>query len=188
MTPTPLVITLLGDSLTAGYGLRPAEALPVRLQAALAERGVEARMINAGVSGDTSADGLRRLDRAVPDETGLCIVALGANDLMQGVAPHQMERTLDAILTGLAARAIPALLCGMKAPPWYGPYAWAYDAVFPAVARRHAVPLHPFLLEGVAMHPAYVLPDGIHPNAAGIERIATGLAVTVERAVRAVAA
>lgn len=188
MTPTPLVITLLGDSLTAGYGLRPAEALPVRLQAALAERGLATHVINAGVSGDTSADGLRRLDRSVPDGTGLCIVALGANDLMQGVAPHQMERTLDAILTRLQARAIPALMCGMKAPPWYGAWAWAYDAVFPQVARRHGVPFHPFLLEGVAMHPSYVLPDGLHPNAAGIERIAAGLSVPVERAARALAA
>ena len=179
----PLVITMLGDSLTAGYGLRPAQALPVRLEAALAGRGVEARVVNAGVSGDTSADGLRRMARAVPDETGLCIVALGANDLMQGVAPQRMEQTLDAILDGLQARAIPALLCGMKAPLWYGPYAWAYDAVFPAVAARHGAALHPFLLEGVALHPSYVLPDGIHPNAAGIERIAAGLAVTVARAI-----
>ena len=170
------VVTLLGDSISAGYGLRAGEALPVRLQAAMAARGVEGEVIGAGVSGDALRDGLRRLDRSVPARTTLCVVALGANDLMQSIPPDRMRADLDAILSRLLARPLPVLLCGMRAPPWIGAYARAFDAVFPDAARAHGVPLYPFLLDGVALDPRLSLPDRIHPNARGIEIIAGALA------------
>jgi acyl-CoA thioesterase-1 len=173
------VVTLLGDSISAGFGLRPGEALPVRLQAALAAHGLDAEVIGAGVSGDAVRDGLARLDRSVPTRTDLCVVALGANDLMQSVPSDRVRAGLDAILTRLLARPTRVLLCGMRAPPWIGAYARAFDAVFPAVARAHGVPFYPFLLDGVALNPLFNLPDRIHPNARGIEIIARRLAPAI---------
>jgi len=179
------VITILGDSISAGYGLRAAEALPVRLQAALALLGVEAEVVGAGVSGDAVRDGLARLDRSVPARTTLCVVALGANDLMQSVPPDRVRAGLDGIVTRLLARPAGVLVCGMRAPPWVGAYARAFDAVFPAIARAHGVAFYPFLLEGVALNPLLNLPDRIHPNARGIEVIARRLAPTVAAALGA---
>jgi len=176
------IITLLGDSVSAGYGLRPREALPVRLEAALSALGIDAEVIGAGVSGDTMRNGLARLERSVPAKTDLCVVALGANDLMQSVQPERIRADLDAIVSRLSARRISVLLCGMRAPPWIGNYARAFDAVFPAAARAHDVPLYPFLLEGVALDPRFSLPDRIHPNARGIEIVARNLAPFVIRA------
>ena len=173
---TRSVVALLGDSISAGYGLRAAEALPARLQAAIMAGGLAVEVIGAGVSGDALRDGLRRLDRSVPDRTDLCVVALGANDLMQSVPPERMRADLDAILERLLARPVRVLLCGMRAPPWIGPYAREFDAVFPAAASAHNVPLYPFLLEGVALNPRLSLPDRIHPNARGIEIAACNLA------------
>lgn len=172
-------ITLLGDSLTAGYGLQAHQALPVRLQAHLETLGRPATVINAGVSGDTTADGLRRMDRAVPVDTDLCIVALGANDMMQLAPTEGIRRHLDAILQGLAARAVPAMVCGMRAPPWFGLYAVAFDGVFGEVALRHGAAFDPFLLEGIALDPSFALADRIHPNAAGVDRMARRLAPRV---------
>ena len=169
-------ITMLGDSLTAGYGLRAHEALPVRLQAALTGLGRSVTVTNAGISGDTTGDGLRRADRDVPGDTRLCIVALGANDMMQFVPVEQIRRNLDAILDRLAGRGIPAMICGMRAPPWFGLYAVAFDGVFADVARRRGIALYPFLLEGIALNPAFALADRLHPNAKGIEVIARRLA------------
>lgn len=173
---------MLGDSLTAGYGLRPSEALPVRLQAELARLDVSAAVVNAGVSGDTTAGGLRRVDCVIPADTELCLVALGANDMMQGVAAEQVRENLEAILDRLSSRGIAAMLCGMRAPPWLGAYATAFDAVFGAVARAHHLAFDPFLLESVALNPAFVLPDRIHPNARGVEVIARRLAPRVAAA------
>ena len=173
---------MLGDSLTAGYGLRADQALPVRLEAELQKLGVPARVVNAGVSGDTTADGLRRMDRAIPAETELCIVALGANDMMQLIATETIRRNLEAILDRLNDLAIPAMLCGMRAPPWFGLYAIAFDSVFGEVARRRGVPFDPFLLAGVALDPAFALPYRIHPNARGVEAIARRLAPRVAAA------
>lgn len=181
---------MLGDSLTAGYGLRPEESLPARLRVELAGLGRDVDVVNAGISGDTTADGLRRLDRSVPDGVDLCIVARGANDMMRFVPPDLMRRNLDAILDRLAERDVPALLCGMRAPPWFGLYAVAFDAVFGEVAARRRIPLYPFLLEGIALDPSFSLPDRIHPNALGIQRVAQRLAGFVapflERPVRGV--
>ena len=176
---------MLGDSLTAGYGLRAEEALPVRLEAELKALGSPATVVNAGVSGDTTADGLRRMDRSLTPTPDLCIVALGANDMMQLIAPDQVRRNLDAILGGLAQRGVPALLCGMRAPPWFGPYAIAFDGIFADAAQRHGAGLDPFLLEGVALNPAFSLPDRIHPNAEGVRRIARRLAPRVAKALAA---
>ncbi|MFN3815108.1 arylesterase [Brevundimonas sp.] len=175
---------MLGDSLTAGYGLRASQALPVRLCEQLGVLGLPASVTNAGVSGDTTADGLRRVDRDVPGDTELCIVALGANDLMQMVAPDRVRSNLDAILSRLKARSIPAMVCGMRAPPWFGYYAMSFDGVFRDVADRHGAALDPFLLEGIAMNPAYALADRIHPNAEGVAFMARRLAPRVADVLR----
>lgn len=176
------MVALLGDSISAGYGLRASDSLPVRLESELRRLGRPVRVVGAGVDGDSASAGLARVDRDVPAETNLCVVALGANDLMQARSPSAMEADLDAILARLQARHIPALLCGMRAPPWLADYAPAFDAAFPTVARRRGVPLYPFLLEGVALDPRFNQPDRIHPNAAGIEVIAKGLALAVDLA------
>lgn len=176
---------MLGDSLTAGYGLRTHQALPVRLQAHLSALDRPAEVIGAGVSGDTTADGLRRLDRAVPAGADLCIVALGANDMMQLQPTETIRRNLDAILDRLSERSIPAMLCGMRAPPWFGVYAIAFDGLFAEVARRSGVAFDPFLLEGIALDPAFALADRIHPNAAGVDRMAARLAPRVAEALDA---
>lgn len=172
-------IAILGDSLTAGYGLHGQDALPTRLRVELERRGIQATVADAGISGDTLADGLRRMERDIPPDVDLCIVALGANDMMQHRPVRELTADLEAILRRLAAKNIAALVCGMRAPPWFGAYAIAFDAVFPETTRRLGVPLHDFLLEGVALNPAYVLPDRIHPNAKGIEIVARNLAETV---------
>lgn len=176
------VVTLFGDSISAGYGLSTEDALPARLEVELLALGVSARVIGAGVDGDTTALGLARLEAAVPDEADLCVVALGANDMMQGLPPQQVMVTLDRIVTAIRARSIDVLLCGMKAPPWLVGYAAAFDAVFPKVAARHSVALYPFLLEGVALDPRYNQADRIHPNASGIQVIARRLAPAVRDA------
>lgn len=179
------VVTLLGDSLTAGYGLKSAESLPRQLAARLASETPSVRVIGAGVSGDTTRDGLRRLDRDVPAQTNLCVVALGANDMMQLVPADYVRDNLLSIIDKLQQRNIPVLLSGMRAPPWFGAYACAFDAVYTEVARMANVPLMPFLMEGVALHPAYVLPDRIHPNAAGVGKMADALAPHVRSALAA---
>lgn len=182
--PKP-IITLFGDSISAGYGLSISEALPSRLEAALVALGILATVVGAGVDGDTTADGLARLDGSLRTDTDLCVVALGANDLMQGLPPRQIMTALDAIVTALKAKGIDVLLCGMRAPPWLATYAPAFDAVFPAVAAGQHIPLYPFLLDGVALDPRYNQSDRIHPNAAGIEIIARRLAPAVQDALAA---
>lgn len=179
------VVTHLGDSITAGYGLPAAAALPARLQRALAKLGVVAEVRGAGVSGDTSADGLARVDFSVQRDTTVCIVALGGNDLLQGVDPGSTQANLQAIVRRLEARHITVVLAGLTAPRAIGAgYAKDFDAVFPAVARNTRVALYPDLLAGVARNPMLNQADGIHPNAAGVDIIAAGLAATVARNLR----
>lgn len=173
------VVAILGDSITAGYGLPAREALPAQLEAALAAAGTPVRVRAAGVSGDTTAGALARVDFSIQDDTDLCVVALGGNDLLQGIEPARMRANLEAIITGLKARNIPVLLAGMQAPPSYGAYATDFAAVFEGLARDHDIPLYPFLLDGVALDPALNQDDGIHPNAAGVEVIAQRLAPVV---------
>lgn len=182
-------IVALGDSLTAGYGLRPAEAFPIVLQRRLEERGHKIEIVNAGISGDTTAGGLARLDWAVPDGTDAVILELGANDALGGRPPADARRNLDQILTRLKARGIEVLLAGMRAPRNLGnEYANAFDAIYPELARKHDVALYPFFLTGVALDAKLNLPDGIHPTAAGIAVIAERMTPAVEELIRKVEA
>ena len=178
------VVTILGDSITAGLGLPAAQALPAQLQAALVGLKVTSIVRGAGVSGDTSADGLARVDFSVRSDTALCIVALGGNDLLQGREPKSLHSNLDQILKRLELRRIKALLAGLHPPPALGPaYAKEFSAVFSDLARKHRVALYPDLMAGVG--PALRQEDGIHPTAKGAARIAAGLAPLVAQAVRA---
>lgn len=178
----PLILAL-GDSLTAGYGLPEGEGLVPQLEAALEAAGRPAQVENAGVSGDTTAGGRARLDWALgglPRQPDLVILALGANDALRGIAPDEAKANLDAILDMLGRKGLPVLLVGMRAPTNWGPdYRTAFDAIYPALARAHDVPLDPFILEGVALEPSLVQPDGLHPNAAGVKKMAARLAPVV---------
>jgi len=177
------VVTLLGDSITAGLGLPAAAALPAQLGAALARLGSPAIVRGAGVSGDTTADGLARLDFSVRPDTAVCVVELGGNDLLEGVDPPQVRANLEAIVRRLKARRIGVVLAGIAAPRAVGgDYAREFNAEFDAVARAERVPLYPNLLAGVGA--ALRQRDGIHPNAAGVKVIAAGLAPIVARALR----
>ncbi|HEX4741063.1 MAG TPA: arylesterase [Caulobacteraceae bacterium] len=182
--PAPLV-TILGDSITAGYGLPASQAFPAQLQRALARLGEPARVIGSGVSGDTTADGLARLGFSVQPGTRLCIVALGGNDLLRGLDPRVTRRNLQQIVTRLKARRIPVLLAGVAAPTVIGPsYARDFDAAFASVARAERVPYYPDLLAGVYGHPNLIQGDGLHPNAAGAAVIALRLAPLAARILR----
>ncbi len=177
------VIVAFGDSLSAGYGLDEADSFPVRLEAALRAGGVEAKVINSGVSGDTTAGGRARLGWSLPDHVDLVILELGANDGLRGIDPAETEANLDAILMALGARDIPVLFTGMQAPPNLGrEYAAAFDALFPRLAARHGVVFYPFFLDGVAAERSLNQPDGIHPNPAGVDRIVLRLLPFVRRA------
>ena len=174
------VVTILGDSLTAGYGLQAKDAIPAQLQIALKALGVSAVVRPAGVSGDTSADGLARADFSVKPDTDLAIVALGGNDLLQGVEPAVTRANLAAIVAKLKARRIPVLLVGVKAPPAMGQgYARDFDAVVPEVARKEAVAAYPDLLGKVALDHALNQGDGVHPNPRGVKIVAQRLAPAV---------
>ena len=171
-----LRIVALGDSLTAGYGLSRPESFPVRLESALRKQGIEAVVENAGVSGDTSAGGLTRLDWALaPNVSGaadLLIVELGANDGLRGIDPDSTEENLGAILDKARGLGLRVLLTGMMAPPNLGrEYATEFNAIFPRLANKHGVALFPFFLDGVAAVPHLNQRDGIHPNATGVDVI-----------------
>lgn len=180
----PLRIVAIGDSLMAGYGLAPSEALPNVLQRLLGSEGQGVEVQNAGVSGDTTAGGLARLDWAVPDGTDAVILGLGANDMLMGLAPTRASANLEAIIGRLQGRNIAVLLLGMRASRSLGDdYADAFDRVYPAIAEKHGVLFYPFLLAGVALDPRLNQPDGIHPTAAGVRVIAERMLPTVEQLV-----
>jgi acyl-CoA thioesterase I len=163
------VILDFGDSLTAGYGLMPEEAFPARLEAWLGTHGVAARVINAGVSGDTTTDGLARLDWALADKPDLVILALGANDALRGIDPATVRANLDKMLQKISAAGAKVLILGMLAPPnWGAAYDRAFDQIFPHLAKAHHAALYPFFLEGVAMKPDLNQQDGLHPNERGV--------------------
>jgi acyl-CoA thioesterase-1 len=180
------IVTVLGDSITAGYGLPAGAALPAQLDAALVRLGAGARVRGAGVSGDTTADGLARVDFSVQGDTAVCLVALGGNDLLQGVDPKAVEVNLADIVRRLKARRIAVVLAGMQAPPQIGrAYAQAFDAAFPAAARAGGAVLYPYLMAGVGREPALLQRDAVHPNADGVKIIAARLAPIVARALAA---
>lgn len=180
---TTKVVTVLGDSITAGYGLPSREALPIRLEAELKRLGADVRVRGAGVSGDTTAGGLARLDFSVRPDTAVCVVALGGNDLLQGLDPRRTRANLDKIIARLKARKITVVLAGMRAPPQIGgSYAQEFNAVFTGLAKKHQVAAYPFLLDGVLGIRSLNQRDGIHPNAAGVQVIARKLAPVVARA------
>jgi acyl-CoA thioesterase-1 len=182
---TPPVVTVLGDSITAGLGLSAADALPAQLQLALARLGVTAVVRGAGVSGDTSAGGLARLDFSVQPDTTVCVVELGANDYLQSVDPRETAANIDHIVVRLKARKIAVVLAGGTAPAHSsGAYGKAFDALFPKIAAARHVILAPNLLAGVAGDSALRQADGLHPNAAGVRIIAARLAPLVARAIK----
>jgi len=184
-----LVVTMLGDSLTAGYGLNARDAIPARLEAALKAGGLNVKVRPAGVSGDTSADGLARVDFSVRPDTDLCLVVLGGNDLLQGVEPSTMKANLDGILRKLKARHIRAMLVGIKAPPAMGAdYAREFDAVVPDLARADDSPAFPDLLGKVALDRSLNQGDGIHPNPQGVSQVVARLAPAVAAALKSASA
>jgi acyl-CoA thioesterase I len=177
----PLRIAALGDSLTAGWGLKPDEAFPAALQRELAARGQAVEMLNFGVSGDTTAGGVTRVGAVVAARPDGVILELGANDALRGFDPALAEANLDRIIVTLKEAGIPVLLTGMKAIMGMGRrYGEEFYAIYPRLAARHGVRLYPFFLEGVAGDPALNLPDGLHPNAQGIREIARRMAPDVE--------
>lgn len=182
----PHQIVGFGDSLMAGYGLNPGESFPEKLEKALRARGHDVVIGNAGVSGDTTSGGLARLDWSVPDGTDLVILELGANDMLRGVSPKITEKNLDEMIARLKARNIAILLAGMRAAPNLGPdYADAFDGIYSRLAEKHGVPLYQFFLDGVAADRGFLLEDGMHPNAAGIDRMVERFLPAVEKLIAA---
>lgn len=172
----PVKILMFGTSLTQGLGLPPGAELPAVLQAKLAAAGVQAKVINAGVSGDTSADGLSRIDWSLADHPDAAIVELGSNDALRGIDPAVTEKNIGAVLARLQAAHVPVLLLGMKAPRNLGPeYVARFDAIYPRLAARYHDALYPFALQGVALDPKLNQADGMHPNPAGVQAIAARL-------------
>ncbi|HWL66770.1 MAG TPA: arylesterase [Geminicoccus sp.] len=175
-------IAVLGDSLTAAYGLSVNEGFPARLEAALRDAGRNCAVIDAGVSGDTSAGGLSRADWVLADKPSHLIVELGANDALRALPTDQLERNLDAIIAKATAAGVPVFLAGMLAPPNLGAaYGKSFRQVYEDVADRHDIPLYPFFLDGVAGDHTLNLPDGIHPTAAGIDIIVERIMPTIEQ-------
>lgn len=186
---TELRILVLGDSLTAGYGLPQQAAFPEQLEATLRERNHQVRVINAGVSGDTSAGGLTRLDWALADQPDLVIIELGANDALRGLQPIQTRQNLSKILQRLQEKGVQALLTGMKAPRNLGQaYYSNFDRIYPELAQKYDIPFYPFFLEGVAGVPGLNQPDGIHPTLAGVNTIVQKMLPLVEEVLNEIAA
>ncbi len=178
----PARVLVLGDSLTAGFGLPVTESLPSQLEAVLKGQGLDVVILNGGVSGDTTAGGLSRVDWALADNPGYALVALGANDALRGLDTEKAFQNLDAIIGKLKAKGIKVMILGMMAPPNLGrDYGERFAAIFPKLAEKYRVPLYPFLLDGVAADPKLNQRDGIHPNAEGVRIIVARLAPLVKR-------
>jgi acyl-CoA thioesterase-1 len=175
------VIVALGDSLISGLGLPENEAFPAKLEAALKARGQKVKVVNAGVSGDTAAAGLARLDWSVPEDAGAIILEFGGNDALQGLDPPATKAALEQIITKLQARGLPILLAGMAAPRNLGKdYVERFDAIFPDLAERYGLVFYPFFLDGVALDNKFTFEDGMHPNAKGVDRIVENILPKVE--------
>lgn len=183
----PVTILALGTSLTQGLGLPPGDEFPVQLQAALKKSGIAATVINAGVSGDTTAGGLARLDWSLADHPDAVIVELGSNDMLRAIPPEEVEKNLRAILDRLKAAHVKVLLTGMMAQRSLGPeYYKAFDAIYPRLARQYDVLFYPFFLDGVALDPKFNQADGMHPNARGVQLIVSRILPLVKKLVQEV--
>ncbi len=175
-------ILAFGDSLTAGYGLPRKDAFPAQLEARLRQEGIKAQVMNAGVSGDTTASGLWRLRVALAEKPQLVILEEGANDALRGIPPPVVRANLEKMIRRIKASGSKLLLAGMLAPSnWGARYAERFDRIYPALARAFHVPLYPFFLDGVALKPALNQPDGIHPNKKGVATIVRRIAPYVVR-------
>lgn len=185
----PVRILALGTSLTQGYNLPPGTDFTAVLQARLKQAGFDAVVVNAGVSGDTSADGLARLDWALAEPYDAAMVEFGSNDALRGLAVAQTQANVDAIITKLQAKGLAVMLSGMKAPRNLGrEYVTAFDAIYPALAKKHDILLYPFFLDGVAANLKLNQADGIHPNEAGTQIIVTRMLPYVEKLIAQVKA
>ncbi len=181
----PIRIVGFGDSLMAGYQLPPQDAFPARLEEALKKAGYNVTIDNAGVSGDTTAGGLARLDWSIPDGTDIVILELGANDALRGIAPDIAEKNLETMITRLKDRGMTVVLAGMLAPPNMGKaYDERFNALYPALAEKYGLPLYPFFLDGVAAQKTMVLDDGMHPNAQGVARMVEGFLPVMEKVLK----
>jgi acyl-CoA thioesterase I len=181
----PVRLVALGDSLTAGYQLAPQEAFPAVLEKALKAKGYDVTVANAGVSGDTAAQGAARVDWSVPNGTDGVILELGANDALRGLPPEAAQASLEKILERLKARKIPVLIAGMYAPRSLGAaYYEKFDAIYPALAKKYGAELYPFFLDGVAGQVKLNLQDGLHPTAEGIRAIVERILPSVESFLR----
>lgn len=185
----PIKMVVLGDSLSAGYGLPGGAAFPERLALALKAKGIDVAMTNAGVSGDTASGGLGRLDWSIPEGTEAVILELGANDALRGLDPALTKTALDSTLAKLKERKIAVLLAGMLSPRNMGEdYARNFDAIFPALAAKYGAVFYPFFIEGIAGDAKFNLPDGLHPTAAGVDVIVKNILPKVEELIAKVRA
>ena len=176
-----IVIVAYGDSLTAGYQLPPEAAFPVQLERTLRAKGLNVRVLNAGVSGDTAADALARFDWSMPEEADAAIVELGANDALRGIQVPETEKALNEILGRLKARRMDVLIAGMEAPRnWGEDYAKRFTAMYRTLAQTHGAQLYPFFLAGVALDSSLNLGDGMHPTAQGVQKIVDAILPDVE--------
>lgn len=174
-------IIAFGDSLVAGFGVKPSEGFVAQLEAALKARGHDVEVVNSGVAGDTALNGLERFDWAVPDVARAVILELGANDGLTGKDPVATKATLDQILLRLSQRKLPVLVAGMKAPRnWGETYTSAFDGMYADLAAKHGALIYPFFLEGVALERELNQGDGIHPNAKGVAEIVRRITPKVE--------
>ncbi len=186
---TPITLVAFGDSLTAGYLLPPSAAFPAQLQVALQARGHKVLVVNAGVSGDTTANGVERLDWTLQTGADAVILELGANDALRGVDPKQTRANLDKMLSVITATGADVLVAGMKAPSnWGDDYVAAFDGIFPELAKKYNVALYPFFLEGVALNRSLILSDGLHPTTEGVAEIVKRILPDAEALVRRAAA
>jgi acyl-CoA thioesterase I len=177
----PIRLVVLGDSLTAGYQLPPDAAFPVVLEKALRARGWKVSVENAGVSGDTASGGLDRLDWSVGEGAQAVIVELGANDMLRGIDPAVTTKALDAIVTRLKSRGMAVMLAGMLAAPNLGPdYGARFNGLYPALAKKHGIPLYPFFMEGVTGNAQLIQRDGLHPTREGVEMMVKRILPSVE--------
>jgi acyl-CoA thioesterase I len=185
----PLRILAFGDSLTAGLGLPAGDEFPAQLERRLRADGFDVRLINAGVSGDTTMGGLARLDFSLGEGADLVILELGANDMLRGLPPRAARENLGEMIDTIEARGAAVVLAGMSATANFGAaYKAQFDAIYPDLAQERGLPLYPFFLAGVAGDPTLTLPDGLHPNAAGVARIVAGVAPLIEESLKRLAA